>query len=169
MLTESPYRVICRRRSLLGGYTYHVEALQESRMRKKQDRQRVKEGLSSSSSSPALGANPDEEPITSSSPTIASPPTIDNGHVESKKHDSATLNTVQNRRSSDILRVSAKMPGNEGDFSEKSVKCGVVGTGGGMAGGGLARCQRVWKMIPQTRDHRPVWLKQYEVKACHVS
>lgn len=77
---------------------------------------------------------------------------------------------------SDVTRASARMPGNEASLTsleETAASWGFAGTGAVVPGegpraaaGGLARCQRLWKMIPQPRDRRPQWLRQYEVGSC---
>ena len=61
------------------------------------------------------------------------------------------------RRASGMAVESERMPGAEHPGGKRR----ETGSLGG--GGGLAKCQRVWKMVPQSRDTRPTWLRQYEV------
>ena len=63
------------------------------------------------------------------------------------------------RRFSGIEIESERMPGAERPGGKKSENHGTRG-----GAGGLAKCQRVWKMVPQSRDNRPTWLRQYEVQ-----
>ena len=66
------------------------------------------------------------------------------------------------RRSSEMAIESERMPGAERPEGRGKGNRGLRGGNGG--GGGLTKCQRVWKMVPQSRDTRPTWLRQYEVR-----
>ncbi|CAM9838922.1 unnamed protein product [Pylaiella littoralis] len=143
-----------RRRSLLGGYKAHSEAVQECRQR---------------------------HPQTSPSGETHQP--ADNGtvapHEEAHDSDSGarkrsrTRNDARKtRRLSEAPKESERMPGaelaggkggrNGGLGGGLSGGSGGGGGGGGGRVGGLARCQRIWKMVPQAKDDRPTWLRQYE-------
>lgn len=85
--------------------------------------------------------------------------------VPEKNEFAASTNTGKSRRASTTLEASARLPRDEGRGGAGGAGRGMMdGRGSGVASGGLARCQRLWKMVPQSRDSRPVWLRQYEVK-----
>ncbi|CAM9833140.1 unnamed protein product, partial [Ectocarpus sp. 12 AP-2014] len=133
-----------RRRSLLGGYKAHSEAVQESRRRH--------------SKTPAPAGGEPHDPSTNS--TAAEPEDQDHDDDQVSKKRSGTPDN-RSRRMSDAPRESERMPGAE---RRSGLKEGHGGgeIGGGSRVGGLAKCQRVWKMVPQARDKRPAWLRQYE-------
>eukprot|EP00752_Nemacystus_decipiens_P013301 g11781.t1 len=122
-----------RRRSLLGGYKAHSEAVRESRR-----------------------INPD----TVTEPQLHDPVEEEDVPAANPRKRSRTHNSVQkSRRLSAAAPESERMPGAElaggGHGQAKAL-------GGGKGGGGLARCQRVWKMTPPMKYTRPTWLRQYE-------
>lgn len=125
----------CRRWSLLGGYKAHSEAIQEFR------RGQIEAAAGARPPDPA-----EEESLSTTNP-----------RKRSRTHNSVR----KSRRLSEAPRESERMPG-----------AGLAGGGVGQAGarggsggeGGLARCQRVWKMVPPDKDKRPTWLRQYEVQ-----
>ncbi|CAM9398531.1 unnamed protein product [Ectocarpus fasciculatus] len=133
-----------RRRSLLGGYKAHSEAVQESRR------------LHPKAPPPAGGKLND--PSTNSAAAGPEDQDHDDDHVP-KKRSGTPRN--RSRRMSDAPRESERMPGAERKNGLKGGH-GGGGIGGGIGVGGLAKCQRVWKMVPQARDKRPAWLRQYE-------
>ncbi|CBJ48596.1 conserved unknown protein [Ectocarpus siliculosus] len=133
-----------RRRSLLGGYKAHSEAVQESRRRHPK--------------TPPPARGKPHDPSTNS--TVAEPEDQDHDDDHLPKNRSRTPDN-RSRRMSYAPRESERMPGAErrGGLKEGH---GGGGIGGGSGVGGLAKCQRVWKMVPQARDKRPTWLRQYE-------
>ncbi|CAM9624757.1 unnamed protein product [Ectocarpus sp. 6 AP-2014] len=133
-----------RRRSLLGGYKAHSEAVQESRRRHPK--------------TPPPARGKPHDPSTNS--TVAEPEDQDHDDNHLPKARSRTPDN-RSRRMSYAPRESERMPGAErrGGLKEGH---GGGGIGGGSGVGGLAKCQRVWKMVPQARDKRPTWLRQYE-------
>lgn len=157
-----------------GGYKAHAEALLDvSRMR----RRRVesgKGGLSAPGFGPATAPSPHPYPVPSST---ASTPRGE-GRREAGGDTAGLLVpgwSGRSRRFSDLPRASAAMSGRA--FDDTLV--GVAETWGFLHGGvdpsgiesvvrGLVRCQRIWKMIPQSRDHRPTWLRHYEVSGRSV-
>lgn len=75
---------------------------------------------------------------------------------------SRTHNSVRkSRRLSEAPREPERMPG-----AELAGGGGQTAASGGSTkgAGGLARCQRMWKMVPPAKDKRPTWLRQYEVR-----
>ncbi|CAM9675644.1 unnamed protein product, partial [Scytosiphon promiscuus] len=131
-----------RRRSLLGGYKAHSEAVAES-YRHNLDTNRGGDSHGPSSDGPLVA--PD-------------------GQSQNAKNNGRTPGRARKtRRLSETPRESARMPGAELAVSQRRGgprDGGNRGIGGG--GGGLAKCQRVWKMVPKAKDNRPTWLRQYE-------
>lgn len=132
-----------RRRSLLGGYKAHSEALQES-LHLKTMRQGTGKPTTKPSSKISPGDCRNEGDVLGGLATNA---TDGGGQKSASKW----------RRSSTVARGSERMPGAE----QAGVKTSSVSGLGG--GGGLAKCQRIWKMVPEAMDDRPTWLRQYEV------
>lgn len=141
-----------RRRSLLGGYKAHSEAVQASRRRNPEV---------AAAGARGRGAQPHDPPADDQEKNVSNPNPNPNPRKRSRTHNSVR----KSRRLSDAPRESERMPGAElaGGGVGQTGASGGGARGGGGGGGGLARCQRVWKMVPQIKDKRPVWLRQYEV------
>lgn len=125
-----------RRRSLLGGYKAHSEAVQESR--------RVN---NDAAAEPQPQKPADEEDVSTANP---------------RKRSRSQNSVRKSRRLSEAPRESERMPGAE--LAGAGLGQAAGSGGGARGGGGLARCQRVWKMVPPIKDTRPTWLRQYEVR-----
>lgn len=126
-----------RRRSLLGGYKAYSEAVEDSRR-----------GNSEAAAEDQPQDPADEEEISTSSP-----------RKRGRTHNSVR----KTRRLSEAPPESERMPGAELAGGGIRAVGGEARDGSG-GGGGLARCQRVWKMVPPAKDKRPTWLRQYEVR-----
>lgn len=156
VLNFSPYTSFgfcpIRRRSLLGGYKAHSEALQESHQEK----------IKNLGDGKPAACTPDtfEDPTTGAlNDNLCPPDGFNKNFIDKGKSNKIT----SWRRASTVTQESEPLPGAERPREDKR-------RGGGMGratgGGGLARCQRLWKMVPQPRDDRPTWLRQYEVAFC---
>lgn len=146
-----------RRRSLLGGYKAHSEAVAEHRQ------QTLATNTAGDSYGPSIDGplvSPDEQSQEA-----------DNNALRQRTNQGHARKT---RRLSETPRESGRMPGAELAVSRRKGGLHVAAKGGVAGGGGLAKCQRVWKMVPQARDDRPTWLRQYEVSGslslswCHM-
>jgi len=136
-----------RRRSLLGGYKAHSEAIAGA---KKHHGPGAADTGKALTPPPPAGAAQEEISDISATTTVV-------GSKRSRADNHAR------RRLSEAPVLSERMPGAE-LVKGSGRGSGAMGRGGG-GGGGLARCQRLWKMVPQAKDNRPTWLKQYEVCA----
>lgn len=166
-LQPTNHRLRFRRRSLLGGYKAHSEAVQACRPR----------------STDVLTSCETHEPAADNRTMMATPdedePHEDNNNnsdSSSARKRSRTQNNPgkpRRRRLSESPKESERMPGaelaggrtgqNGGPTGGLSTGIGGGSVGGDCRSGGLARCQRLWKMVPQAKDNRPTWLRQYEV------
>lgn len=126
---------------MLGGYKAHSEALEEF---KKLHRE-TKTGTRDTIRTAAVNVLSREESDNASETKTYK--RLDNGNYSIR------------RRTSDIPSESERMPG-----VDRARRPGKGGRRGLVGRGGLAKCQRVWKMVPQNRDNRPTWLRQYEVQ-----
>lgn len=171
------------RRSLLGGYRVHAEALQDTRMR----RRRIGDSANDfPSTAPNLIPTSDASSIhfvPLHAQSVSTPDSSYTGGHEERRGAVSPIATSMSRmrRTSDLPRTSDRMPGNEFVVNPGGIVKSIVGEDGGVdcehgrglrvgqSGGGLARCQRIWKMLPQPRDHRPLWLRQFEVKPIHTA